>query len=139
SLLRPPPGATLFPYTTLFRSDPGLPAIHHAHAVAGAGGAGVQGALPCRSPAGVLLHLGGAGGLQLRRLASRGQKRRRLKRRRDSGSQGAHSAACSLSSTIRSSARVSRCCCSCASGSPVGTARRASAWNSDSLVIGAGA
>src|SRR5690606_14251742 len=63
--------------TTPALLDAELPAIHHAHTAIGIGGAVVQGALPSRSPIGVLLHWGGAGRLQLRRLEDHAQKPRR--------------------------------------------------------------
>ncbi len=49
-----------------------------------------------------------------------------------------HSSACSFSSTIRSSARVSRCACNCSRLRLCGTPSTAWAWNSSSPLMGAG-
>ena len=49
-----------------------------------------------------------------------------------------YSSACSFSSTIRSSARVSRCVCNCSRLRLCGTPSTAWAWNSSSPLMGAG-
>src|SRR5690606_4144733 len=53
--------------------DPGFSPVHHADPAAFTGRLGVSRTLPGRPPAGVYLHLGRAGGVQLRRLADHAQ------------------------------------------------------------------